>query len=89
LSGHLLYGLELRRRANARNRDADVDRWPHTLMEQIGFQKDLSVGNRDNVGRDVRETSPDCVSMMGKACQRAVAILSPTRAARSSKRLCR
>src|SRR4029077_12041345 len=54
LSGHLLYGLELGRRPNARNRDADVDRWPHTLMEQIGFQKDLSVGNRDDVGRDVR-----------------------------------
>src|SRR5215471_4552484 len=75
LSGHLLYGLELGRRANARDRDADVDRRPHTLMEQIGFQKDLPVGNRDNVSRDVRRNVTGLRFDDGQSRQRSVAIL--------------
>ena len=31
----------------------DGDGRAHALVEQIGFQKDLAVGDRDDVGRDV------------------------------------
>src|SRR3954447_5661805 len=39
--------------ARAGHRDAHVDRRPHTGVEQTGLEKDLPVGDRDDVGRDV------------------------------------
>ena len=38
LPGDLLHRLELRRRADARDRDADRDRRADALVEQVGFQ---------------------------------------------------
>ena len=35
------------------HRDADVHRRPDALVEQVGLQEDLAVGDRDHVGRDV------------------------------------
>src|SRR4051794_18330730 len=53
LAGDLLHRLGLRRRSDARHRQADVHRGTDALEEQVGFQEDLTVGNRDHVGRDV------------------------------------
>src|SRR6185437_9385181 len=52
-AGDRLHRLDLRRPADARHRDAGVDRRAHAGEEQIGFEEDLAVGDRDDVGRDV------------------------------------
>ena len=52
-AGHLLHGLDLRGRADARHRDADVHRRADALVEQVRLQEDLAVGDGDHVGRDV------------------------------------
>ena len=36
-----------------RHRDADVHRRADALVEQVGLEEDLAVGDRDDVGRDV------------------------------------
>ena len=51
---HLLGRLDGRGKAHARDREADVDRGPHAGVEEVGLQEDLPVGNRDDIGRDVR-----------------------------------
>src|SRR5258708_6201698 len=53
LAGDLFHRLGLRRGTHARHRQTDVHRGSNTLEEQVGFQEDLAVGNRDHVGRDV------------------------------------
>ena len=53
-SRYLLDGFHLRSRSDARHRDAHRDRRPDALVEQVGLQEDLAVGDRDDVGRDVR-----------------------------------
>ena len=45
--------LRLRRRADARHRDADVHRRPDAGVEQVGLEEDLAVRDRDDVRRDV------------------------------------
>src|SRR5262245_41324506 len=52
-AGHLLHGLGLRRRADARHREADVHGRTDALVEQVGLQEDLAVRDRDDVGRDI------------------------------------
>ena len=49
----LFHRLDLGRAADARHRHTDVDRRAHTLVEQVGLQEALAVGDRDDVGRDV------------------------------------
>src|SRR5215207_5824267 len=39
--------------ADARHRDADVDRRAHARVEQLRLEEDLAVGDRDHVRRDV------------------------------------
>src|SRR5579863_3785714 len=46
--------LGLRRSADTRNGETDVDRRPDSLEEELRRQVDLAVGDRDDVGRDVR-----------------------------------
>src|SRR6185437_4584502 len=53
LAGDFLGRLGLRRRTDARHRQTDVHRGTDALEEQIGFQEDLTVGDRDDVGRNV------------------------------------
>src|SRR6266581_2880047 len=53
LAGNLFHRLGLRRRSDARHRQADVQRRTNTLEEQIALEVDLAVGNRNHVGRDV------------------------------------
>ena len=50
----LAHGLDLRRPADARHRVADVDRGADALVKQIRLQEDLPVGDRNDVGRNVR-----------------------------------
>ena len=52
-AGHLPHRLHLGRPADARHREADVDRGPLALVEQVALEEDLAVGDRDDVGRDV------------------------------------
>ncbi len=52
-AGHLLHGLDLRVAADAAHRKTHVDGGPDVRVEQIGFQINLAVGDRDDVGRNV------------------------------------
>ena len=56
-AGDLLHRLDLRRAADSRDGDADVDGGPLASEEQVGLEKDLAVSDRNdvrrNVGRDV------------------------------------
>src|SRR5262249_58636581 len=47
---NLLHGFELRCRTNPRNRQPDRTSRTHALIEQIRFQVDLSVRDRNYVG---------------------------------------
>ena len=53
-TGDLAHGFDLRVAADAADRDTDVDRGTDVGVEQVGFQVDLAVGDRDHVGRNVR-----------------------------------
>ena len=53
LAGDLLHRLDLRRRADAAHREADIDGRTDAAIEQFGLEEDLAVGDRDHVGRDI------------------------------------
>ena len=53
-AGDRLHRLDLRRATDARYRDADVHRGTNAGVEQVRLEEDLSVGDRDDVRRDVR-----------------------------------
>jgi hypothetical protein len=50
----LLCRLDLSSRTHARNGKTDGNRGADTLIEEIGFEEDLSVGDRNHVRRNVR-----------------------------------
>ncbi len=52
--GDLLHGLGLGRATHAGHADAHVDGRADALVEEVGLQVDLAVGDRDHVGRDER-----------------------------------
>ena len=52
-TGDLLHGLELSGGADTRDGQADVDGGADTLVEELGLQEDLSVGDGDDVGGNV------------------------------------
>ena len=52
-AGHLAHGLDLRVAADAAHGNSHVDRGTDAGVEQVGFQINLAVGNRNHVGRDV------------------------------------
>src|SRR6185503_14713909 len=52
-AGDALHRLHLRGAADARDRVADVDRRADAGVEQVRLEEDLTVGDRDDVGRDV------------------------------------
>ena len=81
-TGHLFHRLELRGGADARDRDADRDRRPDALIEQVGLQEDLPVGDRDDVRRDVRRDVAGLRLDDRQRGQRAVAVLSRRRGRR-------
>src|SRR6187200_2404062 len=53
-TGDGLHSLDLRGAADAGHRDTHVDGRADVGVEQVGLQVDLAVGDRDDVGRDVR-----------------------------------
>src|SRR6202012_2649012 len=53
-AGNLAHRFDLRVAADAADRNADVDGGTNTSVEQIGFEIDLAVGDRDDVRRNVR-----------------------------------
>lgn len=50
---YLFHGLGLSSTTDTGHRQTDVNSWANTLVEQFSFQEDLSIGNRDDIGRDV------------------------------------
>lgn len=74
-SSDLLHRLELRSRADTRHRQADVDGWADTLVEQLGFQEDLTVGDGNDVGGNVgRHITALCLDNRERG-QRTTAVL--------------
>ena len=53
-TGHLLDRLDLGVRAYPAHRQADRDRRANALVEEVRFQVNLAVRDRDDVRRDVR-----------------------------------
>src|SRR5262245_40146668 len=54
----LLHRLDLRVAAHATDRIAHVDRGTDAGVEEVGFEEDLAVGDRNHVSRDVRGNVP-------------------------------
>ena len=52
-SCHLFHRLDLGGATDAGHRHTDVDGRTHALVEQVGLQEHLAVGDRDDVGGDV------------------------------------
>ena len=52
-AGHALHCLGLCRGAYARDGDAHIDSRTYAFVEEVGHQKDLSVSDGDDIGRDV------------------------------------
>src|SRR5436305_1857098 len=52
-AGHLLHRLDLCVAADARHRNAGIDRRPHVRVEHVGLEENLAVGDRDDVRGDV------------------------------------
>src|SRR5205814_3948175 len=52
-AGDRAHRLHLRRATDARNRDADVHRGTNAGEEKIRLEEDLTVGDRDDVCRDI------------------------------------
>src|SRR5690606_23253493 len=51
---YLLHRLDLRRRPYTRYRQTHVYRRTHTFIEQVGFKENLTIGDRNHVGRNIR-----------------------------------
>jgi len=52
-TGNRLHEFGLGGGTDSRDGKTDVDCWSDTLEEELGLQEDLSVGNGDDVGRNV------------------------------------
>ena len=52
-TGNLFHSTGLGSRSDTGHGQTNVDSWPNTLVEQLGFQENLSVSNGNDVGRDV------------------------------------
>ncbi|KAH3658809.1 hypothetical protein OGATHE_006535 [Ogataea polymorpha] len=52
-TSNLLHGLNLSSGTNSGHRQTDVNSWSDTLVEQFCLQEDLTIGNRNDVGRNV------------------------------------
>ena len=52
-TSHLLHGLDLSRTTHTAHGDTDVDGWTEALVEEVGLQEYLTVGDGNHVGRDV------------------------------------
>ena len=72
-AGQVLHqALGLSSTTHTRHRDTGVDGRTDTGVEQVGFQEDLTVGNRNHVGRNEYGNVTSLVSMIGKAVSEPV-----------------
>jgi hypothetical protein len=73
-TSNLLHSLDLGRRTDTGYGKTDVDGRPDTLVKQLGFQEDLTVGDGNNVGGDVgRHITPLSLDD-GKRSERTTAV---------------
>ena len=82
-AGHLLHRLDLRGRTDAGHGETDRDGGPDALVEQVGLQEDLAVGDRDDVGRNVGRDVARLRLDDRQRGQRTVAVLLAQRAPRA------
>jgi len=52
-TGDLFHGLELGSGTDSGDGKTDVDSWSNTLVEELGLQEDLTVGNRNDIGGNI------------------------------------
>jgi hypothetical protein len=74
-TGNLLHGLELSGRSDTRHGKTDVDGRADTLVEEIGFQEDLAVGNGNDVSGNVGRHITALGLNDGQSSERATAKL--------------
>ena len=53
-TGDLFHGFDLGISSHPADRVTDMNRGTNTGVEQIGFQENLAVGDRNHIGRNVR-----------------------------------
>jgi hypothetical protein len=62
-TGDLFHSLNLSGRSDTRYRKTDINGWTNTLVEEFGFEENLTVSNGDhicwNVGRHITSLSLD------------------------------
>mgnify|MGYP006938596574 CR=1 FL=1 len=85
----LLHGLGLGSAAHTGHRQTHIDGRAVACIEQGALEEDLTIGDGNDVGGDVAETSPACVSTMGSAVMEPPPRSSRIRQERSSRRECR
>jgi hypothetical protein len=71
----LLHGLELSGGADTRHRQTDVDGGADTLVEELGLQEDLTVGDGNDVGGNVSGNITTLGLNDGKGSKRSTAEL--------------
>ena len=67
IAGNLLHGLGLCVATDAGHGDTHVDCRALALEEELGLQVDLTIGNGNDVGRNVGRDVASWVSMIGRA----------------------
>ena len=88
-TGDLLHRLDLGIATDAADRETDVDRRANTGVEEVGFQEDLAVGDRDDVGRNIGRNVVGLRLDDRQGRQTAAAQFVAHARARSSRRECR
>ena len=71
----LLHSLKLSSGTDTGYRETDVDGRSNTLVEEFGFQEDLSVSNGDNVSWDVSGHITTLGLNDGQSCERSTTVL--------------
>ncbi len=89
LTGNHLHGFGLSGATYPADRDTGVDSRTDTGVEQVCFQEDLTVGDRDNVCWDVCRNVARLGFDDGQRCGDPPPNLADNLDARSSKRLCK
>ena len=89
-AGDLFHRFDLRGGTDARHGETDGNGGTNALIEQIGFQINLAVRDRNHVRRNVSRNVARLRFDDRQRGQRTIAVFfADTRAERSSKRLCR
>lgn len=74
-TSNLLHGLKLGSGTDTGDRETDVNRRSDTLVEKLGLQEDLSIGNRNDVGWDICGHITTLGLNDGESSQRSTTVL--------------